>query len=264
MAPPTPKDATYMVKDEVEKKKSPLKKKRKMPLKKALLGDDDKKTPPSSSSTSSTTSTSKKGATSVQNKTASPVKKSPAKKSKASTHKKQQPVIDVDAPLDVLVPMALFAEPMGGGECSILVQIHPQDASLLDFESAHGAIGRLECHADNSIITLDLKGFQYDGQIHAGPTAMVMNVQPKTQQLKVDAITNEFLPIRQTHNIMEQLNAVVKGDLDASYKVVEENVNFTRGELDMNGSKESSQNKRKISVKTKKNVSVCVESVESS
>ena len=65
------------------------------------------------------------------------------KQPRAKTAKKEanEALFDVDS-LDVIVPTALF-EPTGG-ECSMLVQIDPQDAALLDFEGAQGAIGRFE------------------------------------------------------------------------------------------------------------------------
>jgi hypothetical protein len=66
--------------------------------------------------------------------------KSPAKK--ALTKKKEVPLFDTDS-MDVVVPLSLLGEPTGG-ECSLMVQIDPQDATRLDFEGQTGAIGRFE------------------------------------------------------------------------------------------------------------------------
>jgi hypothetical protein len=151
-----------------------------------------------------------------------------SEKPKAKTAKKhakeKAALFDVHAPMKVIIPTSLSAEPTGG-ECSILVQIGPEDATLLDFEGAQGAIGRFE--ADDSGVTLDLKGYQYHGKIHSGPTALVL-VVGKTGQLKVDAITDEFVILEKTQDVMAKLNAVVKGNMDDGYNVVEENVNINK------------------------------------
>jgi hypothetical protein len=70
---------------------------------------------------------------------ATEVKQLKAKKAKKETN---EALFDVDS-LDVIIPTSLLAEPTGG-ECSMLVQIDPRDAALLDFEGAQGAIGRFE------------------------------------------------------------------------------------------------------------------------
>ena len=54
---------------------------------------------------------------------------------------------DVDDSFDIILPASYFTE-SSTGECSILVQIEPQDAMLLDFEGASGAIGRFEADAN--------------------------------------------------------------------------------------------------------------------
>lgn len=99
-------------------------------------------------------------------------------------------------------------------------------------------------------VTLDLKGYQYHGKIHSGPTALVL-VLGKAGQLKVDAITDEFITVRKTHDVMAKLNAVVRGDMDAGYNVVEENVNVTKEKKD-EGDNEPVAKKRKVSAKKKK------------
>lgn len=47
----------------------------------------------------------------------------------------------------------LFPANLSNGECTVLVQIDPEDASTLDFTGATGAIGRLE--ADDTGGTCD-------------------------------------------------------------------------------------------------------------
>jgi hypothetical protein len=168
-----------------------------------------------------------------------------AKKTKKEV-KEKEAMFDVDAPMDVIIPTSLLAEPTGG-ECSMLVQIGPEDATLLDFEGAQGAIGRFE--AEDTGVTLDLKGYQYHGKIHSGPTALVL-VVGKTGQLKVDAITDEFVTLEKTQDVMAKLNAVVKGDMDDGYNVMEENVNVNKKGDE--GDKEPSAKKRKVSAKKKK------------
>jgi hypothetical protein len=53
-------------------------------------------------------------------------------------------VVTVQDAFEIIIPASLMAENSISGECSILIQIEPQDAALLDFEGASGAIGRFE------------------------------------------------------------------------------------------------------------------------
>lgn len=154
-----------------------------------------------------------------------PKKKSPKK---APNKKKEAPFDTVS--MDVVLPTALLESSSGNkGECSVLVQIDPQDATRLDFEGQTGAIGRFE--SDSSGVTLDLKGFQYHGTIHPGPTALVVSVL-KSGELKVDGMTDEFVTLKQTQDIMAKLNAVVKGDMDEGYAIEEEDVNVRSKVID--------------------------------
>ena len=43
------------------------------------------------------------------------------------------------------------------GECTVLLQIDPEDASTLDMEGVSGAIGRLEVDGDGGEPTLDVE-----------------------------------------------------------------------------------------------------------
>ena len=82
-----------------------------------------------------------KQATMSANKPTTPSKKSPTKSPKKARMKKEA-LFDTSS-MDVVVPTALLAESTGG-ECSLLVQIDPQDSTRLDFEGQTGAIGRFE------------------------------------------------------------------------------------------------------------------------
>lgn len=123
--------------------------------------------------------------------------------------------------MDILIPPALLSG-SNSGECSVLVQIEPDDATVLDFEGQTGAIGRFE--ADDEGVTLDLKGYQYSGAIHPGPTAMVVALG-KSGHLKVDSVTDEFVTLQKTSDVMAKLDAVVKGSMDEGYNVVDDDVN---------------------------------------
>ena len=74
---------------------------------------------------------------------------------------------------------------------------------------------------------MDLKGFQYDGTIHAGPTVLIGSIVPNTDEkiIKVESITDEFCSIKNTGDVMAQFDAVVEGDMDDGYQMQEENVN---------------------------------------
>ena len=75
-------------------------------------------------------------------------------------------------------------------------------------------------------VILDLKGYQYRGTIRPGPTAMVVALN-RDGRFKVEAITDEFVTLDADTktDVMAKLDAVVKGDMDDSYKYREENVN---------------------------------------
>mmetsp|Transcript_21131 Transcript_21131/g.29853 ORF Transcript_21131/g.29853 Transcript_21131/m.29853 type:complete len:202 (-) Transcript_21131:33-638(-) len=152
--------------------------------------------------------------------------------------------------VDVVLPPSLFSS--SGGECSVLVQVEPEDALVLDFEGSQGAIGRFE--ADGDGVVLDFKGNQYEGKIQPGPTAMVLafakqgfgpSDKQTKERLKVDSITDEFLTLTKTQDTMAKLDAVVKGKMDDGYSVRDENVNDSSA----NEVKNADQNKNNASDK---------------
>merc|ERR1712157_278262 len=101
-----------------------------------------------------------------------------------------------------------------------------------------GAMGRFE--ADDDGITLDLKGYQFRGMLHPGPTAMVLTLSAHDNVAKVEALTDEFVTIEKTQNVMERMNAVVSGELDDGYlNTAEVNVNEKK---DSKTEKEESEN----------------------
>ena len=81
---------------------------------------------------------------------------------------------------------------------------------------------------------LDLKGYQFLGAIHPGPTALVLstvsNKAAGMPYLKIDGITDEFVTLSERRDNMARLDARVTGDIDASYDVVEEDVNNEKAE----------------------------------
>lgn len=83
---------------------------------------------------------------STSNPPKSPEKKkkrtTPQKSPKKAGRAKKEALFDT-ASMDVVLPTALLGEPTGG-ECSLLVQIDPNDATRLDFEGQTGAVGRFE------------------------------------------------------------------------------------------------------------------------
>lgn len=132
--------------------------------------------------------------------------------------------------------------------CHVMIQIDPNDVAQLDLEGASGAIGRFECSSQH--VVLDCKGYQYQGTIHPGPTVMVLSHTNGDGELKVDAITNEFVTLSQIDNVMEKLNAVmVQGSMDDGYKVVDDNVNSNKKEKekveDVSGLKEPPKKRAK-------------------
>ena len=69
----------------------------------------------------------------------SPAKLKAAKKRKSVTNKV---ALDDHDAFDIILPPNLVSNT--NGECTVLVQIEPDDAAALDFTGAVGAVGRME------------------------------------------------------------------------------------------------------------------------
>jgi hypothetical protein len=151
-------------------------------------------------------------------------KKSPRKSSPKKKPQAKPDYYTVSSSLELLLPSSLGN---ATGDCTVLVQIDPEDSATLDFEGSTGAVGRFQ--VDDQGIILDLKGSQYQGTILPGPTAMVATLQYGTnhqQQLRLESITDEFCPLIKTQDLMAALEGQVEGTLDDSYKIQEEDVNI--------------------------------------
>ena len=209
-------------------KKAPAAKVAKTPAsskKKAALGAAarTKKSPAAATPTSSTSGVTTPPASK---------KKAAASAGSAAKAKTVTPPNTLHESVDVVLPQSILSLGSSGGsapaDCTVLVQIDPKDAmSTLDFHGASGAIGRFE--ADDEGITMDFKGFQYQGIIHPGPTAMIASINAKSGQMKVESITDEFVTLEKTHDVMARLDAQVEGDLDEGYstKGHDANVNYS-------------------------------------
>ena len=167
-------------------------------------------------------------------KKASASKTSPSKKTgspKKKKHTSKPTHYTVGDSLDILVPTSLGNN---AGECTVLVELQPDDAALLDFEGSTGAIGRFQ--VDSEGIVLDLKGSQYRGSLLPGPTVMMASLQysaatgengkQQQQQLRLETIVDEFCPLDKTQDTMKILDGHVEGTMDASYQLQEEDVNI--------------------------------------
>mmetsp|Transcript_14840 Transcript_14840/g.22669 ORF Transcript_14840/g.22669 Transcript_14840/m.22669 type:complete len:181 (-) Transcript_14840:57-599(-) len=129
-----------------------------------------------------------------------------------------------DDSFDIVIPTALLDTP---NDCTVIVQIHPDQASHLDFEGQSGAIGRFEASLVEKSLIFDFKGYQYKGVLHPGPTCATVSFATGSRSLKVDTITDEFVILEQTKNVMAQLNAkIVEGTMDEDCHFVEEDVNI--------------------------------------
>lgn len=130
--------------------------------------------------------------------------------------------------IDIKIPMSLLmtGTSAGSNECTVLVQVSPEDAPILDFHGAGGAVGRFE--VDDDKVTMDLKGYQYQGGLQGGPTCIIAAMHPMIgdNMMKVESITDEFVTLQKTGDQLAQLDAVVeKGEIDDSFKVKDTNVN---------------------------------------
>jgi hypothetical protein len=183
-----------------------------------------------------------------------------------------------DKGIEIKIPLSLLmtGTSAGSNECSVIVQVTPEDAPTMDFHGAGGAVGRFEVNDDtgeltlvgcslfnqktcdvntNDIntctrthsseiimnlilytsfvslwkkVTMDLKGFQYQGVLQAGPTCIIASMHPLIGEniIKVESITDEFVTLQQTGDQLAQLDGVVeKGNLDDSFIVRDHNVN---------------------------------------
>lgn len=75
---------------------------------------------------------------------------------------------------------------------------------------------------------MDLKGFQYQGHLEAGPTCLMGSMHPLMgeRMIKIESITDEFVQLQKTGDHMAQLDAVVeKGEMDDSFRIKDNNVN---------------------------------------
>eukprot|EP00978_Attheya_sp_CCMP212_P026259 scaffold86008_cov54-Attheya_sp.AAC.2 len=186
------------------------------------------------------TSSSKSSSSNVSPAKKTQQRSSPVKKRMSSSSpSKVSSQLGEDDSIDVVLPPYLGT----GADCTVLVQIEPSESSILDFEGASGAIGRLETDNEGgkkqTFIYPDMLpslpyslafGYQYRGILHPGPTAMVVSLTKNKvgcQQLKVESITDEFVTLHQARNVMAGLDAVVEGNIqDGSYyQYVDENVN---------------------------------------
>jgi hypothetical protein len=170
-----------------------------------------------------------------------------------------------DEGFDIVIPYALLNKHTGSGknECTMLVQVNNDDNNQhhLDFHGQSGAIGRFETSAttaNNNVndtnnnndggIILDLQGYQYNGTIHPGPTAMIVALG-RDGKFKVEAITDEYVTLNTTSrtDVMAKLNAVVlhqgEGGDDMSYYDGDDNVNVVRRKQSGGGGRSNGDNK---------------------
>ena len=71
------------------------------------------------------------------------------------------------------------------------------------------------------LVILDLKGCRYRGSILPGPTALVVGMSKGfgggagSGEMRVDCITDEFVHLVKTKDVMAQLDAIYEGDEEA-------------------------------------------------
>lgn len=161
----------------------------------------------------------------------------------------------IDEGIEIKIPLSLLmtGTSAGSNECSVIVQVTPQDAPTMDFHGAGGAVGRFEVNDDT--VTMDLKGFQYQGALQAGPTCIIASMHPLIGEniIKVESITDEFVTLQQTGDQLAQLDAVVeKGSLDDSFIVRDHNVNSRDRGSNANPNDDADKGKKKAVAKNGK------------
>ena len=157
--------------------------------------------------------------------------------------------IEKNQEIELAIPISLLmtGTTSGNNECTVVVC--PEED--LDFHGSGGAVGRFEVNDDTLI--MDLKGYQYQGNLNPGPTALVCAMHPSIgdNKMKVESITDEYVNLVKTGDAMAQLDAVIeKGEVDESFHFQEENVNLKSFRNDESNEIKSSK-KDKISRKKK-------------
>ncbi len=74
---------------------------------------------------------------------------------------------------------------------------------------------------------MDLKGFQYQGNLQAGPTCLVASMHPLIGEniMKIEAIADDFITLQKTGDHMTQLDGCLeKGQMD-EFTLRDDNVN---------------------------------------
>ena len=166
---------------------------------------------------------------------------------------------------NVVIPPHVM-NPTASSSCTVLVQIEPEQQNKFDleFEGSSGAIGRFEANQD--FVTLDLKGHQFYGILHPGPTAMILTLSKPKQSTetkidgdqnrqqtseffsadngiaKVDAISDEFVALHQIQDSFSKLHDIVDmGDMDSSFMFRDVDVN-QEGSSGVEATKTSGEN----------------------
>mmetsp|Transcript_31766 Transcript_31766/g.59100 ORF Transcript_31766/g.59100 Transcript_31766/m.59100 type:complete len:336 (-) Transcript_31766:93-1100(-) len=111
---------------------------------------------------------------------------------------------------------------------TLLCQI--EDHQRVKFTGDAGAIGRLTVKEGSEKITIDLKGQQFEGELFAGPTVLMVNTShnpfaakssaaaPVQERMKVEAITNEFGHFKFKKDLMSDLIGNYTGDVESMQK----------------------------------------------
>jgi len=110
---------------------------------------------------------------------------------------------------------------------------------------------------------MDFKGFQYQGVINPGPTALIATMHPKIGEnvIKVESITDEFITLEKVADSMLKLDAVVEmGNMDRSYDIQDRNVNDRNDNVNLPPSKDDSTKEAKTPKKRGKGASTGVAS----
>lgn len=150
---------------------------------------------------------------------------------------------DSNHEIELSIPISLLmtGTASGNNECTVLVC--PEED--LDFHGSGGAVGRFE--VNNDTLIMDLKGYQYQGNLRPGSTALVCAMHPSIgdNKMKIESITDEYLTLLKTGDAMAQLDAVIeKGELDESFRFQEVNVNSkSGGTIESNEMKTSKKDK---------------------
>ncbi|CAM9100380.1 unnamed protein product [Pylaiella littoralis] len=131
------------------------------------------------------------------------------------------------------VPLTISSVVSRDSKASLLVHLRDE---TLNFAGDTGAVGRIAVGSKKKGrgLVFDLKGRQFSGQIIPSATVLVVGVG--RSEAKVEGVFSEVCRLDYMGNVFDSMGGeVLKGEMDASYRFEEEDVNARGGGVEEDG-----------------------------